>query len=588
MKSREQTYDNTKTESGENNKSICFSDALISKRHEIFQNYETKLKILTGRRYKPSNFISLDKYFENVPALCGKESVVIHAPKQEHIPQNIYVYKTSYVLKLKNIRRKRTESDDRLTNNNSDEANVNRIRRLRSISNSSQNWPRPNQYHRPNIFWRHPNNLNYVQFDMVFQRPLFSDVYFHSLQYQPRPNFSPRHYSYNSSNNAFLTSNENNNAQKRVRDDKSTHLSNILNLSRRLKHFVMKGKNQRQNVEALHRLLYAYNVRYKTCLRLTKEYDVINDEDIIETIDLGDDEIINKMPKLNQDMDENFNSLRKLAKKLKDLNAKKKTSSRHKRALSRAIKIFNKSYNADVYMNANFEVIDRQFINIDSDSDSDCVITRSDEVYKGKKLRNPFNILKRRSEQLGEPKASTSKEAMKAENFINNFATTEGTSQRQHLVNIFNENWLPNLDDFGRPEVVVKYVTNSLFLDVFKEDFLLNYVNSNVRRYNNWLEGKIDFLQHMKETDIACQNEHKQQISAIKESITQCELKPLLDSEDCSEPAFHLEKLRIIKSYKKVVPETKLTVDFDAYCKEITNFKKKKPPKPHFRIIVFE
>ncbi|CAB3224399.1 unnamed protein product [Arctia plantaginis] len=602
-KSLEPNNDSKKTEIGDSNKSICFSDALISNRNQMFHNYVTKLKRLTGRQYKPSDFKTLDKNFGSFPDFFRRELVLIDAPKQEYVPKNVFVNKSSYVLNLKHIRRKctRTNSSDRSSYNSSDEANDNHVRRLRSISttNTPENLSRPNQYqfYRPNHFWRPQNHLNYVQFNMVFQRPPFSNVYFHSrLQYQPRPNPSQRHYLYNNPNNILLPPNhrnENNNPRKRMRNDRATRLQSIKSLSMRLKQLIMNGNYHSQNIESLHRLLYAYNTRYKTNLRLTKEFDVINDDDdIVETIDLGDDgDTRNKVPRLTQDsdkFDENLNLLRKLAKKLKDLDAEKKATSTHKRALSKAIKTFNKSYDADIHMDVNFEVIDRRFINIESDSESDCVLTETQVAYKGKKLRNPFNILKRRSEQQGEPKASTSKESTNTKNYINDFTTMEATSQHQNLSRIFNGNWLPSENDFGRPEVVKKNVMNSLFLDVFKEQFLLNYVKSNVGEFDNWLEGKIAFLQHMEETDIAYQNEHKQQMSAIKESVNQSGLKPLLDPEDCSNTASVLEKLRIIKNNKELKTDTTLTIDFDAYRKEITNFKKTNPPKPHFRIIVLD
>lgn len=578
------------------------SEALISKRDQIFNTYVTKLKKLTSRHYKPSNFNTLDKNFENIPDLFKKEVVTINVPDPQHIPKNIFVNNSRYVLDMKQIKRKsiRSVSLDSSAYNSSDEANGSHIRRIRSISNSeyTQNLqfvnrypPRQTVFFRPYSFWRPQSN--YVQFNMFVQRPLYPNMYYHPRFQNHRPNPLLRSFSYPhqmqfNPNNP----NVNNNSRKRQRSAKATHLQSIKNLAVRLKHLVMGGNPHHiQNIESLHRLLYAYNTRYKARLRLTKNFEVVNQENIVETIDLEDDEeSTRKRRRLSKDsdmFDENLNLLKQLALKLKELEAKEKSLPKHKRAMSKAIKTFNKSFDADIYLNNNFEVINRRLIKIESDSESDCVVNEPKKVHKKKKLRNPFNILKRLSEQQAEGNPSTSKETISDHPDIPNVDFIDETKYSEHISKTFNENWLPREDDFGRAEVVTKNVMNSHFVDVMKEVFIHNFIKDHFEEFNNWLDAKIAYLQHMEETDIAYQHEQEQMLAA-RESVNNSGFKPLIEAEDCLDMPSVLEKLSIIKNNKDIDAKSNLSIHFDVYNRDVQNYKKTNPPKPHFRIICLE
>uniref|UniRef100_A0A2A4ITD0 Uncharacterized protein n=1 Tax=Heliothis virescens TaxID=7102 RepID=A0A2A4ITD0_HELVI len=411
-------------------------------------------------------------------------------------------------------------------------------------------------------------------------------VQFHQ---RPHPFLRPSSYHFSPHN-----PNISNNARKRMRSGKTAHFQGIRNLSIRLKQSLISGNTDMRNLESLQALLHSYNLRYKARLRLTDNFDVINEEKIVETIELDDDEESkSKKPRLEHEenkFDENMYRLKQLASRLRDLETKDKATATHRRAFSKAIKTFNKSYNADVYLDEDsYEVIDRRCITLDSSSESDCIVEEEPEANKkkGKRLRNPFNILKRRSERLksqnnpGTSKDNNNSEISKplAERVI---AEEDCIKYHEHLHKVFNDTWLPNENDFGRAEIVSKVYMNSRLMHTNKEQYLYDFMKDHLR-HENWAEAKISFLKYLEESNIAFKNEQARILA--DSDFCDSGLKPLIDFDDSSDMPSVLEKLRIICSNKDIDSETSLSIDFDVYNRDVQNFKKRNPPKPHFRII---
>lgn len=576
------------------------SDILVTRKEHVFLNYvSTLIKKLT-EQIKPSNCDTITKHFENIPDMFKKEVVTINAPNPDYIPKNIYVNNTSYVLNIQQIKNTRPSSVESPIYNST--GNSNHIRRIRSNSSTEFNQnlqfvnnvrfpPRQTLYFRPYNFWRPQNNLNYVSFNMFFQRPYFPNMYYQS---HARPSLRPISFP-NNLNTNMNRFNSNINHRKRLRSAKATHLQRIKNLAVRLKQLLMSGHTHVQNIESLHKLLLAFNNRYKSRLRLNKNFDVVNDENIVDTIELDtDDDSRTKKPRLSQDdcdkFDENLHKLRQLALKFRDLETKNKSTSKHKRALSKSIKTFNKSYDADIYMNKNYEIIDKRFITIDSDSETDCIVnepnTHQEPVPKRKKLRNPFYILKQSSENQNDAIPSTSKEN-KIDELVTqpNIECITNNKCRENITNTFGENWLPNENDFGTAEVIK---TNNLRLQIeaIKHEYLYSFITNHFEDLNNWLDAKIAFLQHI-ESDVVFQTEDNE-INTLNQIVEHSGLQPLIHAEDCLDTVAILEKLRIVKNNKAIDSETCLCIHFDVYNRDVQNFRKTNPPKPHFRIICMD
>ncbi|XP_075973808.1 tRNA splicing endonuclease subunit 54 [Anticarsia gemmatalis] len=579
------------------------SDALIKKRNQIFNNYVNKLKSLTSRHCKPSDFKTLEKNFEIVPDMFKKLIVAVSVANAKYFPPGVVVDKFSYVLNMNRIKKisSRSRSLDS-PNNVPEEVNGNHVRRIRSTSctelpqnpqivNATRFQPR--QQFRPNFFVTQ-NNTHFINFNLYVQRPYLPNVYINRFQsnFQPRPNPLLRPYPNNTNVNSNMPA-SNVNSRKRKRSAKATHLQSIKNLAFRLKQLIMaSGSPEVRNIESLHRLLSAYNFKYKAKLRLSQAFEVVSDESIVETIELDDDESSNKRQRTDSDdnYNGNLNTLRQLALKLKDLGAKGKVTSKHKRALSKAIKTFNKSYDGDIYMNSNFEIIDRKFINIESDSDQDCVIEEPEKV-KSKKLRNPFNILKRRSERRsGGVYPSTSKETVNMPTDSENMDianSSHHTPTTQDLTKIFRAHWLPPSNDFGRPEVVHKKNMSSIFAEAEKDNYIFNFMKNHFDQFNNWFEAKIAYLQHLEETEFAFQNVPIEVLQG-NDTDGQTGMRPLIDADNSSDMPSLLEKLRIIRNNKEMNDATNLAIHFDVYYRDVANFKKTDPPKAHFRVVCLD
>ncbi|KAJ8729937.1 hypothetical protein PYW07_016975 [Mythimna separata] len=575
---------------------ICTSN-MSQKVYFSKDSYLRKIDKLTNRQLKPSDSQNIGKYFENIPDFSNKRVATINVPEQQFIPKNIYVNKRTYTLNLQNIKMRsvRSVSSESPAYTSSDEVNGTNIRRIRSSSDvlsteysqnptfnphvRFQNLPRYHHFRPYGAFWRPQNNLNF------FHQLMFLQTRF---QYQQRPHlmFRPPCFGI-PPNNLYMS----NNARKRMRNGKFAHFQGIRNLAVRLKQSLISGHTDMANLQTLHSLLHSYNLRYKTRLRLTETFDVVNEEKIVETIDLDDDEETKtKKPRQEKDdddkFDENLYRLKQLALRLRDLEANDNATASHRRAFSKAIKTFNKSYDADIYLDdVSYEVIDRRCITLDSSSESDCVVEEQQQV-RPKKLRNPFNILKRRKERLlCLNKAGTSKDEQAPDPSQTDPGPAEGSSHKysESLVKTFNETWLPNENDFGRAEVVPKRLLKSRLEFSAKEQFLYEYKND---QFQNWLETKISFLKYLEETNIAFKREQARILADVE--LCNTGLKPLIDFEDSSDMPSVLEKLRIIENNKELKIETSLRIDFDVYNRNVQNFRKRNPPKPHFRIICLD
>ncbi|CAH1645367.1 unnamed protein product [Spodoptera littoralis] len=558
----------------------------LQQNHSMY-SYVSKIEKMSNRQMKPSNSENIQTYFENIPDLSKQRVFAINVPDQKFIPKNVFVNKQNYVLDMQNIKaRSRRSASSDASYSSSDEVNGRNIRRIRSASGTelSQNQPffpnirLPRYQFRPYGFWRPQNNINFYQL-MFFQA---------RFQYNQRPPpfvRSPLEFIPNVSN-----------ARKRVRLANMAHFQAIRNAAVRLKQSLISGITDMRKLEELHNILHSYNMRYKARLRLSENFDVINDEKIVETIELDDDEESkSKKPRLD-DGDDKFNEnlyrLKQLALRLRELEAKNKATASHRRAFSKAIKTFNQSYKADIYLDSNnYEIIDRKCITLDSSSESDCVVKEAPAPKKRKKLRNPFNILKRRSEKLlalNGPSTSQTEHMFEISLPDKSAPVNEREENKkysEHILKIFNAKWLPGEDDFGRAEIVSKFDMNTRLLVNSKEQYLHDFMKEQFDQYPNWLEAKISFFKYLEDTNIAINNERER---LLADAEVNTGLKPLIDFEDISDMSKALEKLRIIGNNQDTDSETSLEVDFDVYNRDVQNYRKRKPPKPHFRIVCLD
>ncbi|XP_059048580.1 uncharacterized protein LOC131843844 [Achroia grisella] len=554
-------------------------------------NYQCNLQKLSKRKvHGPHHRKDTHKYYENFPDFFSNVSVTVQLPKQEHLPNNIVFNKSVYNLKMHNINTKDV-NDDHPPSANLEAYSLTDedtgARRTENVStnnaqNPSQGFPTYPPFPRNTQFnqhpWRHRFHFNYCQFNLILQRPLF-----HPSFSQPRFLLYPRfsHFMKPPPYVPHCNTNQIHNTRKRLRDrsgcrGKHYHLDNIKRLALRMKlHKLTTNMNVPSNFNWLQRLVLMYNERYNETIRITEDLDVV--DDILETIELEDEEDTrNKRLKLDICIgyDENISKVKEVANKLKELEAKGMSSARHRRALSHVIKTFNKSYNADIYMNEQFTIIDKKHITLDSSSDSDCVVNES-PPRRSKMLRNPFNVLKRLSEtHEANAIAGTSKqivnesnidETIEKENKYNDFITKS-----------FDKNWLPNENDFGRAEIPPKSMMNTRIVNANKDEFLYDFIKYQ-SYFDNWLDIKISFYRSMEAAAGIFQKNIAKSNSVKMDSI--------IKSEDYLNMPSILKKLCIIPNNKEVNHESTLTIDFDVYNRDVQNFKKTNPPVPHFRVI---
>ncbi|XP_063825113.1 uncharacterized protein LOC135074677 [Ostrinia nubilalis] len=526
-----------------------------------------KLHKLMNRQDKTSK-TSIHQKFENCPDLLENQVATMKVPNDDYIPHNIYLNKLYYVINVENIRKKNNNTVSEATYSLSDEVNGAHIKRVTSSGLTATSNPRPMQtffqkfgptgpyrhyaYYRP--------STHYYQFNLFYQRPY--------MPFNPRSQFFPRMqnmptfpgYSNNPPRNT-----QKNQRKRRKASPKSLHFEAIKNLAAKLKHLCDNGNVKPENIQALQKIITTYNDRYLTKLRLSAEYEVVNDENIVEVIDLDDDEASTaKKPKKGEKCDlfhENLNKIRQMANALRSLEVQNKTSGRHRRALSGLIKTFNKSFKAEIYMNENFQVIDKRFINLDSDSDSDSVVEVKPK-NTGKKLRNPFNILRRLARNTrGDSLAQT------------------GSSNQVSLEKAFKKTWVPNDDDFGRPEVTQRDTMIARIIQTKNDEFITEFYKN--QSFDNWVDLKIAFLQNIEDTNALLDTREMMNNNNI-------DLKALVKLDDCTDMLAVLKKLSIIKNNSDIDKNNDLSIDFDVYNRDVKNFRKASRPKPHFRIVCIE
>lgn len=557
-------------------------------------NNDIFLQNLLNRKIKLSNSKNIHKYFNDIPDLFQKHTVTIHVPKEEYIPKNIFVNNTTYALNLDTLQIKNVRSiSNEQTYNASDEVNES----LRRIRNSSRNdmsqlnsgdlffanmrYPRMNQQFPRFNYWRPRNHLNYCQF-MFYQRPVFQNCFMPRFTFTHRMNNFIRQFpnSGNWNSNSVVVGS----TRKRTRDEKSCHLKHIKIVASKFKQMVLMGNRNTFIIQSLQRLIFSYNAKFRCRLRLTDDFEIVDDSTVLETIELEEeeDESKKKKPKLEIDtFKDNLSKIRVMASRLKEIEEKDNATSRPRRAFCNAIRAFNKSYNADVYLSVNYEVIDRRHIILDSSSDSDCVVKESKKSKK-KKLRNPFSVLKSLAKTIQPEQPSTSNTHNIVIEDQNRCIADQINKDPQ--IEAFDKNWLPKTeDDFGRREIVKKQDMDTRIIETYKDEFLYDFMKTNAKRYDSWLSAKIAFAKYIESTKRQFRNNQ----NSIEDMMSRNEkgLTPIIGADDCTDTPSVLNKLRIIQADMEVASDTRLRVDFDVYNRDVQNFRKSNRPKPHFRVI---
>lgn len=579
-----------------------------------------KLQTLEKRQLKPCSTEILHKAFDGIPDLFMKTTVTLSGPEDQYIPRNVFVNNTKYVLNLNLIISKPPRSShNETTYSNVDEVNEPHIRRLRSTShveyfanynNVNQNTTFPRQQNftqfRPFNFWRpqqnnYPFNIftprmfpNYLfgtpPFSVsntplnMFLPRMFPNNFFASPQFRfdqnpfpPRPTFNPFHSPFMPRRLNVPT------AHNSMNDEKLMYLQTIKCLALKIRNLSPPARINLNNLLGLRRLVELYNTLYNCRLRLTETYDVVDDTNIVETIELDDDsEPKTKKPRKNFKYEENLGGIKDLVSKIKMSEKNNGYKPKYRRILSNIIKKFNRSYNADIYLNKECEVIDRKQIVLDSSSDSDCIATESVNPLKRKKLRNPFSIMKRHTGLVkGTPNENIPKNDSEQST---SKALTPGEK-----INNFNKSWLPNENDFGKPEVVPKSLMTSRLQNTIRDKYLYEFLSDSTV-YNDWFEIKIAYLKYLEESNKVFQDQQKL-LNEYNFMSTHSGLQPLLRPEDCSNMGKVLARLRIISvnNNTTVTPgESNYQIDFDVYNRDVKQFRKSNPPKPHFRIVCVE
>ncbi|CAH2106163.1 unnamed protein product [Euphydryas editha] len=550
-----------------------------------------KLQKLKSRFLKPCNVKHLHRFFNNLPKLTDKQIVSIKAPPTQYIPNNINLNKSIFNINLQNIQSKSDRSDANDTNiYTNDEVNGNHIRRLNDTSHRLESAPVQQytnivfantnfQYRQLNFCRSTRNNYNSINFSMLYQRQFlwFFPSRFQSPRIQTQlwqtnsnRNFNDVNSSHNSSSNI-----SNNIKRSRVTSQKQ-NLEEIKKLALRLKQIILSGNTQTQNIQLLQRLIQSYNSRYKTRVKLSDDFNIIIEETIVDTIELKDDDDDEPSRKRHRrsNSDDNLILLKKFALQLKELEKSNKSSARHRRAFSKLLRTFNESYNEEYCLSESYEIENRRQITLDSsDASSPECIKEEPKFRKRKKLRNPFNILKRLSEQQKEScsEASTSTN--------DNNIELEKKKYSELLLKTFTKEWLPPEDDFGRVEIVAKEDVTNEIIDIKREEFLFDFLKIQTCNCDNWLELKKSFFTSIKEAIAEFQS-----VPAVVNNRINSVVKP----DDCTDMASILKKLRIIQNANKVDDECNLAIDFDVFNRDVQNFRKTKRPTPHFRIICFD
>ncbi|XP_068631557.1 uncharacterized protein Tsen54 [Battus philenor] len=549
-------------------------------RKRVLNVYQYQIEKLKNRPCKPCDAKNLQKYFKNLPNFLQNQTVSISVPENVLIPDNITFNKSIYTINLRLITTKCSRPPSIEDRTSDDNVNSPQLRQVRSASGFNRNrngsgfhsynarFSHSQSHFRPFNIWHPFVRANYIQFDFSLQRPFVTNMFV-----PPRFQYIPRFQNINTFN---YNHGHRSNVQSRKRSrlcSKRHHFETLKKLALRLKIIRQSGNAQAESLEALNKLIHTYNNRYKTRLRLSSTYEIREDPDTYQTIILNDEEEgPSKKPRLDehyQTYTNNLNSVKLLASRLKNLERNNEATARHRRAFSSLIKTFNKSYKADIYMNRNFEVFDKSQITLDtSSSDSDCVVEETN-CFTNKKLRNPFNIIKRLSEKrnksIDEP--GTSRDTV---NILNEVPKSYKYSEK--ILKNFSKNWLPDVNDFGRAEIISRETLNNV---TRPGNFIYEFMKFHPDVYENWLDLKVSFLNSLNETTEVFQSE------IDSENNEQC--KSIVAPEDCTNIVSILNKLSIIKPCEEA-KETNLVINYDVYNRDVQNFRKTNPPKPHFRI----
>ncbi|VVC88991.1 unnamed protein product, partial [Leptidea sinapis] len=543
---------------------------------DLNQSHRNKLSKLRSRELKPCNNEVLHKYFENIAGLLDKGTVTLRAPDVNFIPKNI-VTRETYVLNLHTIVKKCTGS--RFTYSSSEEAAGSNIERLRntSFSSSTRSNSRPayrsqfaacvqNTRRREPIFGEPSPVTNLAHYSL---RPFLPAISFNTHFSSYRGN----QYSYGSfrgSSNYPSTSTQG----QRIDINQENILSKIRQIALKLILFSERGIYiDPRNIQTFQRILNKYNFRYNTNLNMNFNQGLVDTPPVstggVETINLDDDvQPERKKPKLdNKVLEENITTLKQLVSELRSLEENRKATSKHRRAFSKLLKTINKYHDVNYFLTPTYELHNYARINLDSSSDSDSKSINEDinnVIYKKgpnkamkRKLKNPFNILKRLSE-----KVSHSGHSSKDPDTI---ILEERKSYSELLNDGFPEHWLPKKTDFGRPEII-KIVHEDPLFDYRRTQLLFDCANIKPM-CNNWVDLKVAFLESLDETI----SEFHKDMSSVKVKIDN---ESLVKPEDCTSMQNVLQKLRIISNNYKVENSGTLKIDFDVYNKDVQNFRK--------------
>ncbi|CAH3906903.1 unnamed protein product [Pieris brassicae] len=595
----------TNIKSVNNNGSIHHYDKLDSKTSETYKNvietYNNKINKLKNRVLKPTRNEQLNEFFIDIPELLGKHVITLKVPDAKFLPDNMKL-KETYTINLQNLNKKYIKRSNR-TYSLGDEVNNSHVGRLQSDSNNLKdnintnqaqcslhtqtrsqgqnstqmesrpqspnsinhnNYDQDRRYEQPQympVFYSRPQNLNYINFNMIFDNTL-NQVYFPYHCYGPQVCPGPSLNFYNS--RMYGNRMQNSTIQR----SRGNHLQRIKDLAGRLKILVSRGNCNKDHIRALKNLLKTYNSRYKTKLRLSSDFEILTEACVVAQIDLDqdDDEPQNKRQKTDNSFEENLQAITDMALELKDLEINGKATASHRRSISKLIKTFNDSYNVEYYLTPGYEVLNRadvppvtKFV-IDDEEEH---VNKSEKPKKSKKFRNPYNILKRLSENQG---AGSSKN-----NFLSIIMKNTEFKNSSEI-----EHWIPNDNNFERIEIPSE-IGDPLF-DSRKTQMLYEFIKFKPN-FSNWCQAKIAFLESLMET-IA---EFSHTSNLQNDFDEDCLLSP-----DCGNVNTVMDKLRIIKTNKEASSECRLHIDFDVYNRDVENYKKRNPPAPHFRVICLD
>ncbi|VVC88988.1 unnamed protein product [Leptidea sinapis] len=543
---------------------------------DLNQSHRNKLSKLRSRELKPCNNEVLHKYFENTIDILDKEIVTLRAPDVKLIPKNI-VPRETFVLNLHTIVKKCTRS--RFTYSSSEEATGSNIECLRNTSFSSSSRSNSRRAHRSQFaacvqntccqerIFRGSTSVTNLAHHSVFQRLFLPGIYFNS-------HFSNDGGNQYSSGSCCGSSNypSTSTLGQRRESNQENILNKISQDALKMQLFSERGICVDQgNIQAFKRLLDRNNLRNNTNLNMNFNQGLV-DTGGVETINLDDDvQPERKKPKLdNKVLEENITTLKQLVSELKSLEENRKATSKHRRAFSKLLKTINKYHDVNYFLTPTYELHNYARINLDSSSDSDSKINEDikNVIYKKgpnkamkRKLKNPFNILKRLSE-----KDSHSGHSSEDQDTI---ILEERKSYSELLKDGFPEHWLPKKTDFGRPEII-KIVHEDPLFDYRRTQLLFDCANIKPM-CKNWVDLKVAFLESFDET-----------ISEIHKDMSSVRVKmdneSLVKPEDCTSMQNVLQKLRIISNNYKVENSGTLKIDFDVYNKDVQNFRKSVNP----------